>query len=177
MDVIFESERLLFRKIVRSDFDNLCPILQDREVMYAWEHAFSDEEVNNWIDGNQERYSRDGYSYFAALEKDTHRFIGVIGPLLEQTESGARIGIGYILDKRYWGKGYAVEGARAAVEYAFQQLQTDKVIAQIRPTNLPSRKVAEKLGMTIEGEYMKHYKGKEMLHLIYSRIKEDKSPV
>lgn len=49
----------------------------------------------------------------------------------------------------------------------FQHLEADKVIAQIRPNNLPSRKVAEEPGMKIESEYMKPYKGKEMLYLIY----------
>ncbi|MDF2930032.1 GNAT family N-acetyltransferase [Anaerospora sp.] len=171
MDVVFESKRLLFRKMVKSDFQNLCPVLQDKEVMYAWEHAFTDEEVNSWIDKNLERYSNEGYSYFAVIEKDTDYFIGVMGPLIEQTEAGEQIGIGYILNKQYWGKGYAVEGARASLDYAFQYLNADRVIAHIRPNNLPSRKVAEKLGMEIEGEYIKHYKGKEMLHLIYSRGK------
>ncbi|WP_312561088.1 GNAT family N-acetyltransferase [Anaerospora sp.] len=171
MDVVFESKRLLFRKIVKSDFQNLCSVLQDKEVMYAWEHAFTDEEVNNWIDKNLERYSNEGYSYFAVIEKDTDHFIGVMGPLIEQMEDGEQIGIGYILNKQYWGKGYAVEGARASLDYAFQYLKADKVIAHIRPNNLPSRKVAEKLGMKIEGEYIKHYKGKEMVHLIYSRGK------
>lgn len=168
LEVMFESERLLFRKIVKSDFYHLCSILQDKEVMYAWEHEFTDEEVKNWIDKNLNRYSNEGYSYFAVIEKYTYRFIGVIGPLLEKIGVGEQIGIAYILNKRYWGKGFAVEGAKASMEYAFQHLGADKVIAQIRPNNLPSRKVAEKLGMTIEGEYMKQYKDKEMLHLVYS---------
>lgn len=75
------------------------------------------------------------------------------------------------LKQKFWNKGYAVEGVRASVEYAFKTLNANKIIAQIRPENSSSRKVAEKLGMKIESEYIKHYKGKDMLHLIYSLIK------
>ena len=171
MDVLFESERLLFRKITKGDFHDLCVILKDAGTMYAWEHAFSDEEVHSWIDHNLKRYANEGYSYFAAIGKADHHLIGVIGPLTEWIEGEARIGIAYILNKQYWGKGYALEGAAAAMHYAFLHLRAEKVIAQIRPNNLPSRKVAEKLGMQIEGEYIKRYRNKDMPHLIYSRTK------
>lgn len=50
MEWILQSDRLGFRKITKDDFNNLCVFLQDIEVMYAWDHAFSDEEVNEWIE-------------------------------------------------------------------------------------------------------------------------------
>ncbi|MEA4963740.1 GNAT family N-acetyltransferase [Lutispora sp.] len=69
-----------------------------------------------------------------------------------------------IFHKKFWGKGYAIEGAKACVNYAFSKLNTYKVIAQIRPNNFQSRKVAERLGMKIEGEYIKHYRGGDVPH-------------
>ncbi|MGE7624159.1 GNAT family N-acetyltransferase [Viridibacillus sp. NPDC096237] len=144
---------------------------QDIEVMYAWGHAFSDGEVLEWIEKNLIRYDQDGFSYFAAIEKETGEFIGVIGPMIDTIEGISYIEIAYILDKAFWGKGYAVEGAKACLDYAFNELEADKVIAQIRPDNLASSKVAEKIGMEIEGEYMKHYRGRDILHLIYSKTK------
>lgn len=171
MDIVFSSERLNFRKISANDYKSLCKILQDKEIMYAWEHAFSDEEVSEWIDKNLVRYKNEGFSYFAAIEKNTQSFIGVIGPLIDDINGKKQIEIAYILDKEYWGSGYAIEGAKACVEYAFNALNIDKVIAQIRPENTSSRKVAEKIGMKIEGEFIKTYNGKDMLHLIYSRSK------
>ena len=172
MNCIIESERLKLRKITSDDFDDLCEILQDIEVMYAWEHAFSDSEVAEWIDKNIKRYEADGFSYYAAIEKETNQFIGVIGPLIEDIEGVRYIGIAYILNKRSWNKGYAVEGAKASIEYAFNTLNAAKVIAQIRPENLSSRRVAEKLGMEVENVYIKHYSGKDMPHLIYSIRKQ-----
>lgn len=73
----------------------------------------------------------------------------------------------YALKKQYWHKGYAAECARALAEYAFNELNLDKVIFEIRPENMPSRRVAEKLGAKIEGEFIKRVKDKDMRHLIY----------
>ena len=56
MEWLISSPRLKFRKIMQSDFDDLSHILQDSQIMYAWEHAFSDEEVKSWINENLARY-------------------------------------------------------------------------------------------------------------------------
>ena len=81
------------------------------------------------------------------------------------------MGIAYILNKKYWGMGFATEGAKACANYAFDILHANKIIAQIRPNNLPSRRVAEKLNMKIEGQYIKNYYNVNMPHLIYSLTK------
>lgn len=101
MNYIIESQRLKLRKITSDDFNEIRNILQDIEVMYAWEHAFSDEEVSKWISENIERYKTDGFSYFAAVEKETNRLIGVIGPLIEEIENRKCIGVAYILSKSF----------------------------------------------------------------------------
>lgn len=142
--------------------------MQDIEVMYAWEHAFSDKEVRDWIDENIRRYEIDGFSYFAAVEKSTGGLAGVQGPLIEKINGEKYIGIGYIFKKEYWGRGLASEGVKACIKYAFERLHADKVIAEIRPGNTSSRKVAKSAGMKITGEFIKCYNGKDMPHLIYS---------
>ena len=76
--------------------------------------------------------------------------------------------IGYILKESYWHKGYASEGARAMIDYAFSILKLNSVIFEIRPENLPSRKVAENCGAVVTGEFVKNVRGKSMKHLIYS---------
>ncbi len=168
---ILDTDRLYLRKIQADDYKSLCTILQDIEVMYAWEHAFSNQEVSEWIDECIMRYDRDGYSYWAVIKKDTNDFIGVTGLISEQADNEKYTGVGYIYNKNYWNKGYALESALACVKYAFETLKLNEVTAQIRPENLSSRKVAEKLGMAIKKEFVKNYKGKEMIHLLYSRTK------
>ena len=71
-------------------------------------------------------------------------------------------------------KGYAYEGAKAMLDFAFDELCAQEVVATIRPENYASRKVAERIGMVNVGSYIKMYNGKEMPHLIYSKRKADK---
>lgn len=197
---IISSPRLRLRRLVYEDFHWLKPILQNETVMYAWEHAFTDREVQEWIEANLLRYAKEGFSYFAAFcasegtgactsdfqhpqpenisteipagqlsaEFNFSQPIGVMGPLIETIEGRPFTGIAYILDKPFWHQDYATEGARACIRYAFQTLHAERVIAEIRPDNLASRQVAERLGMQVEGEFIKHYQGKAMPHLIYA---------
>lgn len=169
--IILKTSRLYIREICTDDYDAICSILQDIDVMYAWEHAFSNEEVTAWINENMMRYKRDGYSYWAVIEKSTVRLIGVTGLIAEQADNEAYVGIGYIYNRSSWKNGYALEAAKACVQYAFDELNIDEITAQIRPDNLSSRRLAEKLGMIPKKEFTKIYKGKEMKHILYSRTK------
>lgn len=165
--VVAESERMIFRRIRPSDFSYLCEMLQDPAVTYAWERPFADEEVRAWIKKRRENYRKFGYDYFLAIEKKTGKTVGQIG-LLEETLAGkAYTGIGYMLRREEWGKGYATEGAKTMLDYAFRELGKTEIVADIRPENLASRRVAERLGMQICGECVKRFDGKEMPHLIY----------
>ena len=168
MKWILETSRLQLRELNQQDFEGLSAILADSEVMYAWEHAFNPQQVQEWLDRNLQRYRRDGFGSFAAIEKSTGALVGVIGLLVEHIEDKDYIGVAYILNKSYWGQGYATEGAKACVDYAFGQLGCKQVVADIRPQNMASRKVAERLGMHVVGEYIKVYNNKQMPHLIYS---------
>ncbi|MGM9986181.1 MAG: GNAT family N-acetyltransferase [Bacillaceae bacterium] len=164
---MIETARLYLRKMNEEDMENIKFALQDIEVMYAWEHAFTDEEVREWIEKNITRYKQDGFSYLVAFEKNNGNFIGMMGPLIEQIGDNKHIGVAYILKKAAWHKGFAVEGVKGCLAYAFNELGAKEVIAQIRPTNHASQKVVERLGMKVVDSFVKHYNGKEMEHLIY----------
>ncbi|WP_250676001.1 GNAT family N-acetyltransferase [Paraclostridium ghonii] len=172
-NIVLETDRLVFRKISKDDYVVIANMLQDIEVMYAWEKSFSDKEVNLWIEENLKRYENEGYSYFLVVEKASKKTVGVMGPLIENINEEKFIGIGYILNKQFWGKGYATEGARACVEYAFNELNADTVIAQIRTNNTSSKNVAKRLNMKEVDKYIKIYDKKEMEHLIYSIKREE----
>lgn len=166
---LIESPRLFLRKIQQEDFSSLKEILSDIEIMYAWEHAFSDEEIHKWINENLRRYEDDGYSYFAVIEKSSCKFLGVCGLIDEHADSEKHLGIGYIFNKKYWGNGFAFESAESCIKYAADKLKASEITAQIRPENLSSRRVAEKLGMTEKKQFVKIYNGKEMPHILYCR--------
>lgn len=173
MEWILETERLGFRSLEEEDQPALKAILGDPEVMYAWEHGFSEEEIRQWIKENQRRYKVDGYGYFAAIEKETEQVVGLMGLLSEHAEQKSQLGVGYILKKSHWGRGLAVEGAAGWISYAFERLNAPKVTAQIRPSNIASQQVARRLGMK-EGEaFIKRYRGKDMVHILYVLEKPD----
>ena len=136
---ILQTGRLELREMSVADFSSLCKMLQDIEVMYAWEHAFSDNEVQDWIARNMVRYRKDGCGYWLAFERESGICVGQIGLLKEEIFGVNHIGIGWILAKKYWGMGYAVEGAAACLDYAFNKLNASRVIADIRPHNISSR--------------------------------------
>jgi RimJ/RimL family protein N-acetyltransferase len=164
---MIETNRLILRKMNHDDFDEVADMLRDKAVMYAWEHTFSDEEITAWINKRMNGYEKYGYDYFLAINKATKNAVGQIGLLDEEINGRHCTGIGYILKKEHWGNGYATEGAKACLEYAFKVLKAKKVICDIRPENKNSIAVARRLGMIKTGEFIKNYNGKEMLHFIF----------
>lgn len=166
--IFLETERLTLRYLTEEDLPALHGVLSKENVMYAWEHGFSEEESADFLHRMMRRYEECGYAYFAAIEKKTGAFIGVIGLLPEEIEGEKCVGVGYILDDRFWGKGYATEGADACLVHAFRVLKATRVIADIRPENIASRNVAKRLGMKEEGVFDKFYYGKHMPHIIYA---------
>lgn len=55
-NIFLKTERFILRYLTQEDFEELKEILQDKDVMYAWEYEFSDNDVQNWIDKNLELY-------------------------------------------------------------------------------------------------------------------------
>lgn len=170
---IAESERLIFRLMKKRDYADIEEMLKDPEVMYAWERTFSEREISEWIKKRLTGYSERGYDYFLAVDKRSGETVGQIGLLSENIDGKTRLGLGYMLKKKFFGKGFAEEGALTMLKYAFDYLGSESVIAEIRPQNFASRKVAEKLGMKITGETIKVWDDKKMPHLTYEIKKED----
>ena len=56
MKIIITTDRLILRRLTQDDFADLCEMLQDSDVMYAWEHTFSETQVQEWLDRQLERY-------------------------------------------------------------------------------------------------------------------------
>lgn len=164
---MIESKRLILHKITHNDFDELANMLKDIDVMYAWEHTFSDGQITAWIDNQIRRYSEDGIGYLLAIDKNTNQVVGQIGLLRQAINDEKYWGLGYILKKAHWGKGYAIEGGKACIDYAFDVLDAGKVICDIRPQNTASILVAKRLGMIRKGEFIKTYTGKDMVHDIF----------
>lgn len=166
--IILETDRLILRELSLLDKENLSLILQDKDVMYAYEHAFSDSEVDTWLNNQLRRYKEDGFGLWAVVLKDTDELIGQCGLTVQKIGEKEVVEVGYLFKKAYWHKGYATEAAIACKNYAFNTLDIDEVYSIIRNNNLPSINVAKRNGMSLNGEFVKQYYGMDMPHLIFS---------
>lgn len=162
--VILETKRLLLREMNESDFDALCKILCDEETMYAYEGAFSDQEVGEWLDRQFSRYQEYGFGLWAVVLKKTGEMIGQCGLTMQPWKNDEVLEIGYLFQRNFWHNGFATEAAIACKKYAFEVLKADEVCSIIRDTNIPSQKVAERNGMTKKDAWTKHYRGVDMPH-------------
>ena len=147
--------------------DALLAIMGKPEVMYAWEYGFAKKDVRKWINRQLTRYRKDGFGYFAVILKESGKLIGQAGLMKSTINVNEAVELGYILDNAYWHHGYGTEAARACLEYAFGELALKTVYCSIRPENVASIRVAERLGMNLCGSHTVIYNEKEMPHLIY----------
>jgi RimJ/RimL family protein N-acetyltransferase len=143
-----ETPRLLLRPTRLEDFE-------------AWA-AFLDDEVATQFIGRQPRslawrtlmcmagaWSLTGVAMFSVLEKSTGKWVGRLGPWHPEGWPDHEIGWG--IAREHWGKGYASEGAAAAMDYAFDVLGWERAIHCIDPSNLASIGVAKRLGSKLLG--------------------------
>lgn len=165
--MILETERLYLREMNQGDFDSLCKILQDEDTMYAYEGAFSDEEVQEWLDRQISRYQKWNFGLWAVILKETDEMIGQCGLTMQLWKETEVLEIGYLFNRYYWHKGYAIESAKACKKYAFKKLKADEVCSIIRDTNTASQNVAVRNGMRIVDTWTKHYHGMDMPHYRY----------
>lgn len=168
-----ETDRLLMREMKQTDYEALCKILQDEEAMYAYEGAFSDEEVQEWLDKQLRRYREDnGLGLLAVTLKESGEMIGQCGLTYQDCMGEKVLEVGYLFQRAYWHKGYATEAAIACKEYAFDVLKAEEVFSIIRDSNIPSQGVARRNGMVRRGSFVKHYRNVDMPHYAYSAKSE-----
>lgn len=166
--IILKTERLYLRQYRDEDIHSLHSIFSDTETMEYYPAPFSFEQTRNWIKRNQERYQEDGYGLWGICLKETNELIGDCGLVIQKMDGRTEVEIGYHINKKYWSKGFASEAAKGCKEYGFYQLGLNKLISIIDPRNIPSIRVAEKIGFTKEKESFIFNKN----HYIYSGSKE-----
>ena len=166
--IILETERLVLREMEQGDFADLAEILQDPEVMYAYEHDFTDADIQAWLDRQRRRYARNGFGLWAVILKETDQMVGQAGLTMQPYQGGEVLEIGYLLKKRFWGRGYAREAAAACKRYAFYTMEKNKVCSIIKTDNLASIRVAESIGMKREAAFIARYYNGDMPHFLYA---------
>jgi RimJ/RimL family protein N-acetyltransferase len=149
---VLETERLILRRMALSDVDNLLGIFSDPVAMRYYPGTRDRQETIGWIEWTLGNYERDGIGLWVAILKETGEFAGQCGLVVQEVDGRREVEIGYLFLRRCWGRGLATEAARACRNHGFDRLGYDRLISLIRPDNLPSRRVAERVGMTLEQE-------------------------
>ncbi|WP_331654582.1 GNAT family N-acetyltransferase [Anaerosporobacter sp.] len=167
--VLIETERLIIREMVQSDYEALCRILCDEDVMRAtYESAFSHEEAQSWLNRHLKRYAEYGFGLWAVVLKEANVMIGQCGLTIQGWREREVLEIGYLFQKAYWHKGYATEAAIACREYAFSVLNASSVYSIVRDTNIASQNVAVRNGMKIIDKDTKNFRSVDMEFFLYS---------
>ena len=151
--MIFRTQRLSLRAFRTEDSAALTGVFGDAEVMRYGDGVKSPAWVKNWILGEQQSYEAWGYGKWAVSH--TGDLLGYCGlSYVDDIDGQPEVALGYRLARRYWGQGYASEAVRATVDYGFNVLGLERIVATIDPGNAASLRVAEKAGMVYEREVM-----------------------
>lgn len=144
-----ETERLRMRTWREEDLDDYCEITSDPEtVKFLSGTPMTRGETWRHMAMFLGHFQLRGFSHWAVEEKASGKMIGRIGFL--QPAEWPDFEIGWTINRSCWGKGYASEGARAALVHAVEVLGRTHVISLIHPDNAASIRVAERLGETLE---------------------------
>lgn len=165
---MFETERLFLRPLTKNDVEAVFKMRSDKNVMRFIRPLQTEcKEAENWINLVSSLWKSDKIGFCAVIEKQTQKFIGWCG-LWRLKESG-EIEVGYALSPEFQQKGYATEAAKAFLDYGFDELNLEKIVAVARPENDRSRRVMERLGMKYDG--IGKFYGLDLAH--YSITKDD----
>ena len=171
--VVFQTTRLRLREFTPQDADALALVLSDPETMRHYPAPYDRAGVEQWIERNRQRYRDHSVGLWAMeltapQDTEVQKIIGDCGIILQEVEGERLYEIGYHLRRDFWGQGLATEAAIACRDWAFAHLKVDRLISLIRPQNVPSCRVAERVGMTIWKEV--NWRG--LPHYVYSVEKE-----
>jgi RimJ/RimL family protein N-acetyltransferase len=147
---VISTERLILRKMNKDDVEHLMQIFSDPEAMKYYPATKDEKQTMEWIDWTLGNYAKYGVGLWIVENKETGEFLGQCGIVPQGVDGVTEMEIGYLFARRVWGKGYATEAAIACKKYGFDQIKLKKIISLPDVHNIPSAKVAERIGMKIE---------------------------
>src|SRR5437763_4566600 len=122
-------------------------MLAHPEVSRYYEKQFTRADAEVWLGRQLERYRRHGHGLWLVTLRSTGAPIGQVGLAWQEVDGVRYPEVGWLLHRPFWGSGYATEAASATRDAAFTRWHYPHVISLIRPINLPSSRVAERIGM------------------------------
>ena len=147
-----ETERLTLRPFGEADVEPMFQMLQDPDVVHyvGDRHVPTRQETWRMVAGWLGHWVLRGYGQWAIEERTSGQLVGRAGIINPADWPGPEVG--YLLGKPWWGRGYATEGARAAMDWGFGAIGFDDLLSLIDPANHASIAVATRLGESLRGE-------------------------
>jgi RimJ/RimL family protein N-acetyltransferase len=142
------TARLVLRPFEPADLERMAEVLGDPVSMRFYPHPFSRDEVAAWVERNRTRFERDGLGLWAITLRDGGDVIGDCGAVPQVVDGIEELELGWHLHRAHQGRGYATEAAAAWRDHTFAVTGRDRLISLILDANVPSRRVAERIGMT-----------------------------
>jgi RimJ/RimL family protein N-acetyltransferase len=153
MRKILETDRLILREYVQSDFDGLYGIISDAETMKHYPRPYDKDGVVRWLNWCIDSYTRYGFGLWAVEIKSTGEFIGDCGISMQNIDGELLPEIGYHINKKHWRNGYAKEAASAVRNWLFENTDFDGVYSYMNCSNIASYSTAESVGMKRVKQY------------------------
>lgn len=147
--VVIRTPRLLLRRWRDEDREPFAAINASPRVMQYFPKTFTRDESDAAVDRITAHLEKHPYGLWAVEIPGVAPFIGFVGLTTPRFEASFTpcVEIGWRIAEAFWNRGYATEGARAALEYGFQQAGLQEILSFAVPHNIPSRRVMEKIGM------------------------------
>ncbi len=147
-----ETERLKFRAIKKSDFNDIYEYSSNPQTsqFLLWSPHESLEYTKKFIDIILAKYKFGEYHDWAIILKENKKMIGTCG-FTRIDEQNGTAEIGYVINPQYWGAGIATEAAKKVLQFAFEEMNINRVEARFLFGNEASLKVMNKIGMKFEG--------------------------
>lgn len=149
-----ETARLLLRPWREEDVEPYARMCADPEVMLYLPGTLTPEESRQQVERFVRHWEERGFGLWAIEERASSEFIGFVG-LVYQDDwpvGEHKVEVGWRLDRRFWGRGLATEGAVESLRYGFGRLKLPRIISICDPRNAASRRVMGKAGLTFRGE-------------------------
>ena len=160
-----ETARLYLRQFTPDDLDDLYRIYSDPEIMKYLTGVRSREATEIAIHTMLKRWEENNFGMWAVVHKIDRKMIGRCG--LGFLDNTPEVELGYVLNKLYWNQGLVTEASLASLNYGFEILQLDRIVAIARPENIASQRVIQKVGMKYEKNA--HYYETDVVYYSISR--------
>lgn len=154
---ILETSRLILREWRDADIPVFVAMNQDPKVMEFFPRTLSPQESETLLQRFRDHFTQHKFGPFALELKSTKEFIGFTGLMIPSFDAHfmPAVEIGWRLDSKHFGQGYATEAAKEVLRFAFDEIGLEEIVSFTIPANKASRNVMEKIGMKrdLDGDF------------------------